>query len=197
MNAPIIVFLGKPGSGKGTQAEMFSKKTGFSLFKTSGGLRSFAAENKHVGEKILKIMDHGHLLPAWLIMHLWLDEIFSHPLSQGLIIDGAVRQLKEAELFHGVLEWIERPYKVFSLEVSDGEMKDRIEKRAGKENRTDDTDETLLERMEEYKKHTEKSLEFFNDKGHLVQINGEGSIEKIHEEIMKKFEELFPSTLHE
>jgi adenylate kinase len=196
MTAPLILFLGKPGSGKGTQAALLSEKTGYAIFKSSGQLRELAQAYPHIGKKILFAMDRGDLVPYWLPMHLWLEDILSLSEDQGIIIDGAVRRVEEATLFDEVAEWFGRPYRVFFLNVSDEEMQKRIEKRATTEGRTDDNDEALRERMAEFEKHTARALEFFKSEGTYVEINGEGSIEDIHDRVMEAFRSEFSENAH-
>ncbi|MBP9771324.1 MAG: nucleoside monophosphate kinase [Candidatus Pacebacteria bacterium] len=191
MTAPLILFLGKPGAGKGTQAGLFGKETGFSIFKSSGQLRELAAAYPHIGAKILSAMDRGDLVPYWLPMHLWLKDILSLSEEQGIIIDGAVRRVEEATLFDEVANWFGRPYRVFFLNVSDEEMRNRIGKRATIENRTDDNDEALRERMQEYEKHTARALEFFKSQNTYVEIDGQGSIEEVHGRVMDAFTKEF------
>ncbi|HXK40121.1 MAG TPA: nucleoside monophosphate kinase [Candidatus Paceibacterota bacterium] len=192
MTAPLILFLGKPGSGKGTQAALFSEKTGFSVFKTSGELRELAKTHPHIGEKIRFAMDRGELVPYWLPMHLWLRGILSLSDDEGIVIDGAVRRIEEAVLFDEVAAWFGRSYRVFFLTVSDEEMQRRIEKRATAEGRTDDNDEALRERLQEYERHTARALDFFKSQDTYVEIDGEGSVEEIHERVMGAFKSEFP-----
>jgi adenylate kinase len=191
MTAPLILFLGKPGAGKGTQAALFASQAGYPVCKTSDGLRKLATDHPHIGNKILSAMTHGDLVPYWLPMYLWLSQILSVSEEQGIVIDGAVRRIEEATLLDEVATWFGRPYRVFFLNVSDEEMKARIEKRATIEGRTDDNAEALLERMREYEKHTAKALELFKSNGAYVEINGEGTIEDIHERVMEAFTKEF------
>jgi adenylate kinase len=191
MTAPLILFLGKPGSGKGTQAALFSEKTGFPIFRTSGQLRELARTHSHIGEKILSAMERGELVPYWLVMHLWLEDILSLQDEQGIIIDGAVRRIEEAALFDEVASWFSRSYRVFFLDVSDEEMQARIEKRATIERRTDDNAHALVERMSEFEKHTVRALDFFKSQGTYVEIRGEGSIDEVHTRVMSAYQEAF------
>lgn len=194
MSAPLILFLGKPGSGKGTQATLFAEKSGYAIFKTSGELRKLAASHPHIGERILSAMDRGDLVPHWLPMHLWLRDILSLSDDEGIVIDGAVRRIEEAVLFDDVANWFGRSYRVFFLKVSDEEMEKRIEKRATIEKRTDDNDDSLRVRMQEFERHTARALDFFKSQGTYVEINGEGSVEDIHERVMEAFTQEFKHT---
>ncbi len=187
MTAPLILFLGKPGAGKGTQAELLAERTTFPIFKSSGQLRKLAVAHPHIGKKILSAMERGELVPYWLPMHLWLEDILSLPEDKGIIIEGAVRREEEATLFDEVARWFGRPYRVFFLTISDAEMQERIRRRAAIEGRTDDNDEALRGRMQEYDKHTARALEFFKAQGTYTEIQGEGTVEEIHERIMAAF----------
>lgn len=192
MTAPLILFLGKPGAGKGTQAALLAQKTDYLVFKTSDELRRLAREHPVVGEKIVGTMQQGGLVPYWLVMHLWLGGILSRETDEGLIIDGAVRRPEEATLFHDVCAWFSRPYRVFFLNVSDEEMKTRIGKRATIEGRSDDNDKALIERMNEYATHTSQALAFFKTQGTYVEIAGEGSVDEVRGRVMEAFTKMFP-----
>lgn len=187
MTAPLTLFLGKPGSGKGTQAKLLAEKMGWPMFKSSQRLRELAAAHPHVGAKILSVMAEGGLVPYWFPMHLWLGDILALPPEQSMVIEGAVRRLEEAAIFDDMATWFERPYRVFFLTISDEEMRRRIEKRVNIEGRHDDGSEALAERMQEYEKHTARTLEFFKSRGAYVEIHGEGSVEDIHANILTHF----------
>lgn len=96
----IIIFLGAPGSGKGTQAETIVKKYDYLHISTGEMLRAFA-KNEYIKEdekKALEAMKEGHLVPDWLIFRLAFKEIekaFNE--NRGMVLDGAIRTLAQAE----------------------------------------------------------------------------------------------------
>ncbi len=181
-----IVVLGKPGSGKGTQAKLLADKSGFRLFGASDHLRKFAAAHSTAGERILDDINHGVLVPHWIMSSLWIMEMMDLGQGNGIIFDGAVRKEEEAKLFHDVMTWLKRPYIVVYLAVSDEELRKRLELRADVEARVDDDGDVITKRLEEYAKNTQPSLDFFKTQGTLLEIDGERTIEEIHADLWEK-----------
>lgn len=181
-----IVVLGKPGSGKGTQAKLLAEKSGFRLFGMSDHLKKFAGAHPQSGERILNDINNGVLVPHWIVSSLWIMEMMDLDQNAGIIFDGAVRKQEEAGLFHDVMTWLGRPYIVVYLKVSDDELRKRLELRENIENRADDDGDVITKRLEEYSKNTEPSLAFFRKQGTLLEIDGERTIEEIHEDLMQQ-----------
>lgn len=181
-----IIVLGKPGSGKGTQAKMLADKSGFRLFGASDHLRKFAAAHSEAGERILDDIKRGVLVPHWIMSSLWVMEMMDLKEGEGIIFDGAVRKEEEATLFHDVMTWLKRPYIVVYLKVRDDELRNRLTLRADIEERADDDDDVITKRLEEYAKNTEPSLAFFREQGTLLEIDGERTIKDIHEDLMRE-----------
>lgn len=179
-----IVILGKPGSGKGTQAKLLSEKAGFPVFSASGNLKSLAQSHPDIGKKILEDMDNGVLVPHWIVSYLWIAELVNLGHDKGVIFDGAVRKLEEAKLFDEVMRYMNRMYAVVYLTISNEELYDRLSKRAEIESRADDDGEVIKKRLAEYDENTKDSLVFFKEQGTLKEVNGEGSIEEIQERIL-------------
>lgn len=179
-----IVVLGKPGSGKGTQAKLLSEKVGFPVFSASGKLRELAESHPDIGKDILEDMNQGLLVPHWIVSYLWISELVNRGHGKGIIFDGAVRKFEEAKLFHEVMQYMKRSYAVVYLTISNEELYDRLSKRAAVEERADDNGEVIRKRLAEYDENTKDSLAFFKEQGTLLEVNGEGSIEEIHERIL-------------
>ncbi len=183
-NAQTVFFVGKPGSGKGTQAKLLSEKTGWKIIGSGEQFRALAAEKNPLGEKIKSIIDAGILTPHWFPMYLFLKAVFSVPSSEGVIFDGFSRRVPEAELVTNALTWFDRPFVVFHLRVSDEEVQRRLELRRSVENRADD--HAIPKRIEEYYENTEKAIEIFRTAGVLIDIDGERTPEQIAEDIRGK-----------
>lgn len=175
--AHTIFFIGKPGCGKGTQAKLLSDKTGWKIMSSGNQFRAIAAEDTVVGRKVKSEIDVGILSPHWFAMYLYLKALFTIGAEESVIFDGFNRKTQEAELVTDSLKWLERPFTILNVRISDEEAKKRLAKRKEIEGRADDS--AVEERLREYKEYTEPAIEIFRTAGNLIEINGEQTPEEI------------------
>lgn len=130
----VVIFLGKPGSGKGTQAELLGEKLGLDHIGSGDLLRQRATKKDFTGRKTNIVTDRGGLIPTPVIFKLWLDkfeEFKKKKRLKGFIIDGSPRQLDETLLINEALEWYEwdKNVKVMLIHISNKEAIWRLTKR--------------------------------------------------------------------
>lgn len=181
MDTRTVFFIGKPGCGKGTQAKLLSEKTGWRVMSAGNEFRAIAAEDTPVGRKVKLEMDTGLLAPHWFAMYLYLKALFSIGEEEGIIFDGFNRKVPEAELVIDSLTWLDRPFTILDIRVSDEEVHRRLAIRKGVEGRIDDS--VVAERLKEYVEHTEPAIYIFRKAGAFVEVNGEQTPEQIAKDI--------------
>lgn len=165
-----IFFVGKPGCGKGTQAKMLAEATGWPIFSSGKLFRELEAEDTPVGRKLKRENEAGLLSPHWFAMYLYLKSLFSIPEGASAIFDGFNRKIPEAELIISSLTWLERPFTIVHVYISDEEVHRRLAGRRATSGRADD--HAVEERMREYYAHTEPALELFRSASVLVEVDG-------------------------
>jgi len=178
-------MMGRPGSGKGTQAKLLAKKLGAEIYSSGNRLREMAKGPGFVNEKVKSVIDNGALLPAWFSSHMFVEALLALQPEDAIVFEGACRRLEEAQAFAETAEWLGRPYRAVFLDISDAEVEKRLTARRGSEGRADDASDTIEHREKEYEEHTAPAVEFFKSTGTLLTINGEQSIEQVHTEIVK------------
>lgn len=186
MDVRTIFFVGKPGCGKDTQAELLSKATGWPVVSAGDQFRALAKLPSVLGRKVKREIENGALAPDWLATHLYLTSLLDLPEKDSVIFDGFSRELSQAELIQESLRWLERPFSVVHLNVSDETVKQRLELRAKKAGRADD--EAVDERLKEYYAHTEPAIEFFRAAGVLREVDGEPAPEEIASAVREALE---------
>jgi adenylate kinase len=184
MDLNTVLFLGKPGSGKGTQANLLQIKTDWPIFSSGDMFRALAKEDTVPGRKFRADMHDGLLAPDWFAAYFFEKTILAHPEEQGVIFDGFGRKPPEAKLVIEILKWLGRPFRAVHVKVSDEEIVNRLQKRAETSGRVDD--KAIEKRLEEYRAFTEPSIEVFREAGVLVEVQGEGNVEEIQAEIRKQ-----------
>jgi adenylate kinase len=186
----LVLIMGRPGSGKGTQTELLAKRLGWDTLSSGGIFRELRTEKGALGDKVREVYDEGKLFPYWFPAYLFQESILKTPLDKGMIAEGFARALPEAQMFDEVLTWVGRNYVVFNLAVSDEEATRRQTHRNKSDVRADsNTPEKIQSRLDEYHKNTEPVLDFFKDKGTLIEIDGEQTPEEIAEELYAKLKE--------
>lgn len=181
MDTRTIFFIGKPGCGKGTQAKLLSEKTGWKIISAGDQFRAIATEDTPVGRKIKSEIEVGALAPHWFALFFYLKALFSARDDEGLIFDGFIRRVPEAELAVDSLRWFRRPFTILDIRVSDEEVHRRLALRKEIEGRTDDS--AVDERLKKYREYTEPAIAVFRASGALIEINGEQTPEEIAVEI--------------
>jgi adenylate kinase len=183
MDTRTIFFVGKPGCGKGTQTKLLSEKTGWKIIKAGEQFRSIAAEDTPLGHKVKSEIDAGILAPHWFASYLYLEAFFALSEDTSVIVDGFNRKILEAEVVIDSLRWLDRPFQVLHIKVSDEAVRERLALRKGIEGRADDS--AVDERLKEYHEYTQPVLELFRKAGVLVEIDGNPSPEEIAVEVNK------------
>lgn len=131
----VVIFLGRSGCGKGTQAEMLREKYGLEYFGSGDSLRERVKSGGFSGKKIGETMNSGEFVPVVIIFPICLAELEEYkdkkPNLQGIIFDGSPRRLLEAQLLDQALEWYEwdKNIKVFLIDISEDEALNRLTKR--------------------------------------------------------------------
>jgi adenylate kinase len=184
-----VLLLGRPGSGKGTQTALLAERFGWQTFSSGNMFREMRESESFLGAKVREVYDQGVMLPNWFADYLLLDSLFKTDPATGIICEGFSRTVDQAKLFDEFLTWIGRPYAVFNLGVSEDEAMRRQLERTKVDARADsDTPEKIKIRFEEYTKKTAPVLEFFKEKGTLVEIDGEQTPEEIATELIEKIQ---------
>mgnify|MGYP001249140294 FL=1 len=179
----IIILLGPPGSGKGTQANFIQSKLSIPHLSTGDILRQSVKNETNLGNKVKNIMAKGKLVSDDLVLDVIKERISQSDCDQGFILDGYPRNIVQAESLNIVLKDINRNIdRILFLDVNFEVLQSRIESRAkenNEEKRVDDTSEVLIKRLDEYKSQTAPLSEYYSNNKKFKKINGMNSISQV------------------
>ena len=181
-----MIFLGAPGAGKGTQAEVVCKELNIPAISTGNMLREAVKNGTPAGLAAKKYMDAGDLVPDDVVIGVLKDRIAQDDAKNGFILDGFPRTIAQAEALDRFMAKHGREVEhVIGLEVPEDELIDRMIKRGQQTGRADDNPETIKNRLKVYHESTTPLREFYKNAGKYRKINGSGSVNDIFEEIAK------------
>jgi len=176
---PRILFLGPPGAGKGTQAQLLEARLGLLHLATGDMLRTAVAQGSALGQRARAIMERGDLVPDALVIEM-LKERIDQSGARGYILDGFPRTLAQAQALD--VHW--GPAAIDAallLEVPEAELIARLLGRG----RSDDTEATVRNRLQVYRQQTEPLVAFYQERGILHRVQGTGDIPTIQRRILK------------
>lgn len=179
-----IVIMGAPGSGKGTQAALIVKELDLDHISTGDLLRAAVAAGTELGKKAKQVMDRGELVSDEIVLGLLEQRLLQENTKNGFILDGYPRNIAQAQALDGLLERIGQPVEeALQIDVDEEQVVTRIAKRAALEGRSDDTEETVRNRLRIYGEQTAPVVDFYAQKGILSRVLGDGSIEDVFQRI--------------
>lgn len=173
-----IVIIGIQGAGKSTQGNLLSQKLKIPYLSTGHIFRLLAKERTRLGRYVKEVMNAGYLIPDKKTISIVNDYLTRAEYNVGYILDGFPRTEEQAKAFKENID------KVIYLKVSDKEALWRLSYRNG-EQREDETLAAIRKRIESFHRFTEPVLDYYRKKGILLEVDGERSIDQIHQEILE------------
>jgi adenylate kinase len=175
-----LIFLGPPGAGKGTQAQILAEHLHIPHVSTGEILRQAMKEQTPLGIKAQSYVDSGELVPDQLVQDLVEERLEQPDAKSGWILDGFPRKVTQAafleELLHKTNQGGER---VVNLDAPDDVVVSRLLARG----RKDDTEEVIRRRLEVYRNETAPLIDYYRDRQKLLTINGDQSQEEVTDEL--------------
>lgn len=177
-----LIFLGAPGSGKGTQAQVLAERLGMPHISTGDMLRQAIADGTELGNQAKSYMDKGELVPDRLILGMIEERLGYTDAKAGWILDGFPRNVTQAKFLDELLINIgHRTQWVINLKVSDEVIVTRLLARG----RADDHEDTIRHRLLVYREQTAPLITYFQEQGKLYAIDGNQPIDKISENLQQ------------
>lgn len=214
-----LIFLGPPGAGKGTQAQVLAQRHGLTQLSTGEMLRSAVRAETEIGLKAKAIMEEGGLVPDKIVIDIIASRLAAPDCAPGFILDGFPRTLAQAAALDTLLASLgKRLDGVIEIRVDDGALVDRLSgrfscakcghgyhdrhklpARAGFcdvcgtsefTRRADDNAETLKNRLMAYYRETAPLIGYYFGQGKLCSVDGMSGIDEVRAEIERSCEAL-------
>ena len=184
-----IIFYGPEGSGKSTQAKMLAEKLKLPYLGSGDLVRKCAKEDKGImGDVCRACFTKGHYVADSEMFVLWKARLKEPDVQAGFIIDGFPRNHTQSLFLAEKLDKYEKKVNyVFYLDVSEQESIKRLLKRGrkGPDGSLHDSEEKIKSRLKIYQEQEKDVLNFYEEENLLKKINGEQTIDQIHQDILK------------
>ena len=175
-----LLFLGPPGAGKGTQAARLCEGNGMKHLSTGDLLRAEVAAGSDLGKEAEAVMNRGELVSDALVLAI-VESQMKALGGGGWLLDGFPRTGPQAEALEPLLAELKQPIEaVVLLELVDAVLMERMLSRG----RADDNEDVIRNRLEVYREKTAPLISFYKDKGLLISVPAEGSMEAVTERIV-------------
>jgi adenylate kinase len=211
----IIVLFGKPGAGKGTQAPLLSAKLGVPTLATGDVLRGAVRAGTKLGLEAKAFMDRGDLVPDSVILGIVGEELKHPEYERGVLLDGVVRTVPQAEGLHAMLKTLGRAVNaVLVFDIDNDEIVSRLSTRMVCEKcqtpytgrlagsacdkkdggklvrRKDDEPDAIRTRLRVYDEQTAPVLDWYNKNGgKVIVINAVGPVDEITARALRALDE--------
>ncbi len=206
----IIVMMGSPGAGKGTQARLLAEKFGYPQISTGDILRQMAEAETPLGREIRETQAAGRLVSDAVLAELILARTLKPDCREGYVLDGFPRTLEQAHLLEDLAERQRKAIRVIKVVVPRAALLQRLTGRrtctqcgeiyniflrlpqreglcdldgAPLAHRSDDKSETVSTRLEAYERSTAPLIEYYRQSGRLVEIDGERTVDEVFREL--------------
>ena len=210
--APVLILLGPPGAGKGTQARVLQEKFGLVQLSTGDLLRGAVAAGTAAGQEAKAVMEAGGLVSDEIVLAVLSDRLAEPDCAAGVVLDGFPRTTGQAEALDDMLERSgQKINAAISLDVDNVKMVIRIAGRftcgdcgegyhdtfkptkaegvcdnCGSSNmtrRADDNAQTVMSRLDAYQLQTEPLISYYENQGALQRVDAMGDIEAISQKL--------------
>jgi len=175
----VLLLMGPPGVGKGTQADILVETRNLRKLSTGEMLRDHVKRKTNLGKQAKIVMDAGELVSDEIIVSMVRSELENMKTIR-VLLDGFPRTVVQAQELDKLLKELGIEIsKVISIEAEQAQLVARLLKRAEDLGRSDDNEETILNRMKVYKELTEPLIAYYREQNKLVAVDGSGTIEQV------------------
>lgn len=185
-----LIFLGPPGAGKGTQAQILSRKYNIPQLSTGDMLRAAVAAGTEIGKRAKAVMEAGQLVPDEVVNQIISERIDEPDCANGFILDGYPRTLAQAKALQDILASKNTALDaVIELKVDENALVERMKKRVndtiavGGKVRSDDNPDAFARRLVEYREKTLPLSQYYAGTGQLRTVDGMSDIAIVSAEI--------------
>ena len=192
----IVLLMGPPGAGKGTQASRLAAERGLTKLSTGDMLRDHVARGTELGQRAQTFMDAGDLVPDDVIIGM-VSATFEEAPAMRFLLDGFPRTPGQAAALDALLaEHGARITAAIVLDVDDEELVRRLLGRAEEEGRSDDSEDVIRNRMDVYRRQTQPLLDYYDGQRSLRRVDGSGDMETITARMRDVLEEMEDGSSH-
>ena len=207
----IIVLIGAPGAGKGTQARLLETRRGIPQISTGDMFREMKDLNTPLAEEIRQIMASGNLISDELTLEVVKERVSREDCSGTFILDGYPRTAVQAKQLEQIAEELNKPVEAILVDVPLDHLEKRMTGRRScpvcgeiynihfkppkndnvcdfhpdseLKHRADDYEDKVKVRMAAYEKNTAPLIDYYKKSGRLKRVSGEGEMEEIYAEL--------------
>jgi adenylate kinase len=186
-----VLFIGPPGSGKGTQGERLAQRLGLEHIAAGDLLRAEVANGTPLGRQVADLMQRGELVPDVVILSLLMPRVLAASEANGYLLDGFPRSVEQAVEARALAERAgASPDAVIYLDAPREELVRRILARAAIEGRADDNPDTVANRLQVFDEATRPLVDYYRKRGLLQVVDANRDEDDVTQSIVAALEQV-------